>query len=240
LFALSVFLEYGCMLPRSGGELIPLTVWILSTDMPSIKGYKVYLEFTYRRPRLLASTLTAVYAVLFSFTAGNCIIFGEYTLYALEIDVTPLAQKSLAVGLITAITIVHGCFLKTGILIQNILGWVKIGSVVFMILTSILVVAFRGIASYSKATDGQLHAMQWDSLWTGSVWNLEILSTSLFKVFYSYSGLDSINNVLNEVKDPVKTLRSVAPASFLMACILYLLINLAYLLVIPFDDIKNN
>ena len=25
-FALSVFLEYGCMLPRSGGELIPLTV----------------------------------------------------------------------------------------------------------------------------------------------------------------------------------------------------------------------
>lgn len=37
---LAISLEYGCMLPRSGGE-------------------KVYLEFTYRKPRFLASTLVA-------------------------------------------------------------------------------------------------------------------------------------------------------------------------------------
>lgn len=56
---LVVSLEYGCMLPHSGGD-------------------KVYLEFTYPRPRFLASTLIATQAVLLGFTASDCIIFSQY------------------------------------------------------------------------------------------------------------------------------------------------------------------
>src|SRR5690242_2949644 len=99
---LAVALEYGCMLPRSGGE-------------------KVYLEFTYRKPRYLASTLMAVQAVLLGFTVSNCIVFAQYTLYAFDIEATDFLRKTLAVRLLTAITIVHGCFRKTGITIQNFL-----------------------------------------------------------------------------------------------------------------------
>jgi len=82
-------LEYGCMLPRSGGE-------------------KVYLEFTYQHPRFFASTLVAVQAVLLGFTASNCIFWGEYVLYAFGYEVTEFSQKSLALGLLTWITVVHG------------------------------------------------------------------------------------------------------------------------------------
>src|ERR1700712_2355794 len=94
---------------------------------PHIDSTKVYLEFTYRYPRFLASTIVAVTSVLLGFTASNCIVFGEYVLFALRIEPTPFLQKVLAVGLLTAITIVHGCFLRTGILIQNVLGWFKVG-----------------------------------------------------------------------------------------------------------------
>lgn len=73
--ALIVGLEYGCMLPRSGGE-------------------KVYLEFTYRHPRFFASTLVAVQAVLLGFTASNCIVFGEYVLFALRIEPSEFSRKS--------------------------------------------------------------------------------------------------------------------------------------------------
>jgi amino acid transporter len=166
---LAVGLEYGCMLPRSGGE-------------------KVYLEFVYRRPRFLASTLIATQAVLLGFTASNCIVFAQYTLYAFDIEATDFRRKALAVALLTAITIIHGCFLKTGIRIQNFLGWIKIGLVVVMVLSGLFVVVFRanGNRSQFPATS---------DIWKGSDWSWGIISTSLFKVFYSFAGLNNVNNV---------------------------------------------
>ncbi|KAK3309258.1 amino acid permease-domain-containing protein [Chaetomium strumarium] len=232
---LAVTLEYGCMLPRSGGE-------------------KVYLEFTYRRPRFLASTLVAVNAILLGFTASNCIVFGEYLLFALGTAPAdnPVLVRVLAVALMTGITVLHGCFLRTGIAVQNILGWVKIGLIVVMTVASgVVVVLGNGTARY-KPEEGEMMMISmprmpstsastspWDGIWEGSVWNWGVISTALFKVFYSYAGLHNVNNVLNEVRDPVRTLRSAAPAALATACLLYLLINVAYFLVVPLDAIKE-
>lgn len=217
--ALAVSLEYGCMLPRSGGE-------------------KVYLEFTYRHPRYLTSTLIAVQAVLLGFTASNCIIFGEYVLFAFNAEPTEFAQKALAVGLLTFITIVHGCFLKTGIMIQNILGWIKVVLCAFMGLTGLYVVVFR--PQNGSGSPANTDIFHWDKIWKNSNWGWGILSTALFKVFYSYAGLNNVNNVLNEVKHPVRTLKTVAPAALVTACCLYLLVNIAYFIVVPIDELKES
>jgi amino acid transporter len=154
------------------------------------------------------------------------------------VEPTPLLQKSLAVGLMTVITIVHGCFLDVGIKIQNLLGWIKIGLIIFMIFTSLFVVAFRRGNGGTRALEPS--TKKFPGIWEGSIWNLEAISTSLFKVFYSYAGLENINNVLNEVKNPVQTLKSVAPVALITACILYVLINIAYLLIIPLEQIKES
>jgi amino acid transporter len=169
---LAVGLEYGCMLPRSGGE-------------------KVYLEFVYRKPRFLASTLVATQAVLLGFTASNCIVFSQYTLYAFDVEATDFRRKSLAVGLLTAITIVHSCFMKTGIRIQNFLGWIKIGLVVFMVFSGLSVVVFR----IKGSDEVRSHFPTGSDIWKGSDWSWGIISTSLFKVFYSFAGLTNVNNV---------------------------------------------
>lgn len=212
---LAISLEYGCILPRSGGD-------------------KVYLEFTYRKPRFLASTLVAVQAVLLGFTASNCIVFAQYTLFAFNVEGTDFSRKSLAVGLLTAITIVHGCFLKTGIAVQNFLGWLKVGLVVFMVFAGLFVVMFR------PADSGQSHFPGGADLWRDTEWSWGVISTALFKVFYSYAGLSNVNNVLNEVKDPVRTLKSVSITALLTACVLYLLVNVAYFIVVPLDEIKGS
>lgn len=80
----------------------------------------------------------------------------------------------------------------------------------------------------------------WEGIWEGSVWNWGIISPALFKVFYSYAGLENANNVMNEVRDPVRTLRSAAPTALVTTCLLYLLINVAYFLVLPLDEIKKS
>ena len=213
---LAIDLEYGCMLPRSG-------------------GVKVYLEYTYRWPKFFASTMVTVQAVLLGFTATNCIVFAKYTLYAFGLDPSDLAVKALAVGLLTAITIIHGCFYRTGIWIQNALGWLKIGLVVFMILTGLFVVTLRPSPKQPASEPSWL-----EDPWRDSNFAWNDLATSFFKIYYSYAGLDNINNVLNEVKNPVQTLRSVGPVALLTACLTYLLINIAYLQVVPVQEVKQS
>ncbi|KAF5568149.1 high affinity methionine permease [Fusarium phyllophilum] len=198
---LAVSLEFGCMLPRSGGD-------------------KVYLEFAYRRPRLLASTLFAF----------------KYALFALGVEATDVLSKSLAVGLLTFVCITHSVFPKAGVKIQDVLGWIKIGIIVFMILSGFYVVIFRPDTSTAPLT----HQLEWKHLWEETSWNWGAIATSLFKVFYSFAGLDNAANVMNEVKQPVRTLRSVALTALGTACGLYMLVNIAYFLVVPIEEIRGS
>lgn len=215
-----VSMEYGCMLPRSGGD-------------------KVYLEYTYPRPRFLASTLVAVQAVLLGFTASNCIIFAKYSFFAFGSEPTELQHKLLAAGLLTLITIVHGCFRQTGIWIQNVLGWLKIFLIGSISLTGIWVILLRPAGLESGAQQAK-QVMAWDTLWEGSNWSWNLVSTSLFKVLYSYAGLSNVNNVLSEVRDPIQTVKSVCPAALITSGVLYLLANASYFLVVPLDEIKQS
>lgn len=218
---LAVALEYGSMLPRSGGE-------------------KVYLEFTYRRPRFLASTVVAVMVVCLGFTASNCVVFSQYVLFAADVkEPAEWVRKAVAVGLLTAITVIHGVFRSLGVRIQNFLGWIKVGLIVFMILSGLYVVILRPSGS-APGVSTTYAVGDWDDLWRGSNWNWGVVSTSLFQVFYSYAGLENANNVLNEVKDPVRTLRFVSISALVTACVLYLLTNVAYFIVVPVEEIKDS
>lgn len=215
---LAIDMEYGCMLPRSG-------------------GIKVYLEYTYRKPKFFASVMVAVQAVLLGFTATNCIVFAKYTIYAFHLQPGDLEVKTLAVGLLTVITIMHGCFYRTGVWIQNALGWLKVALICFMIVTGLVVVSLR---SPSEPTALDTTPTWWAELWKDSDFAWNNISTSFFKIFYSYAGLSNVNNVLNEVKNPVRTLKSVGPAALLTACFMYILINLAYLAVVPIQEFKQS
>lgn len=216
---LSMFLELGCMLPRSGGQ-------------------KVYLEFMYQRPRFLASTMVAVQAVLLGFTASNAIVFGKYTLYAFNIEPTEFSHRLMAVGLLTVITIIHGCFLKTGILIQNVLGWIKISMMGLTVLASLAAVISRTWSPSDSVPTVNL--LSWEEIWRDSNWRWGVLSTAIFKVSYSYGGYANVNNVMNEVKDPVRTLKTVAPAALLTIVVFYILLNLAFFIVLPLDEIRES
>ncbi|KJK77891.1 hypothetical protein H634G_06858 [Metarhizium anisopliae BRIP 53293] len=224
---LAVALEYGCMLPRSGGQ-------------------KVYLEFTYRHPRFLASTLVAVNAVLLGFTASNCVIFSRYVLFAAgRDDAGDGARKALAAGLLSAVTALHAVAPRLGVRLQDALGWAKMGIVGFMVLCGGYAVALRPAYTGPDAGTGPGGAgadalLSWERLWHGSNWSWGVACTALFKVFYSYAGLDNVSNVLNEVRDPVRTLRSVTLTALVTSCALYMLVNVAYFLVVPLDDIRGS
>jgi amino acid transporter len=186
----------------------------------------------------LASTLVAINAVLLGFTASNCVIFSQYVLFAAGQEAAgDVLKKGLAVGLLSAVTILHAVAPKLGIKVQDFLGWVKIGIVIFMVLCGSYVVLFRPSTGSPVEVDSLL---SWEKLWEHSNWNWGVVCTALFKVFYSYAGLDNVSNVLNEVKDPVRTLRSVTITALFTSCGLYFVINVAYFLVVPLEEIKGS
>ena len=50
----------------------------------------------------------------------------------------------------------------------------------------------------------------------------------MFEVIYSYSGWQNANYVLNEVRDPVRTLKVAGPLGLGITATLYIFANIAY------------
>lgn len=213
---LAVSMELGCMLPRSG-------------------GHKVYLEFMYRRPRFLASTLVAVQAIFLQFTAANCIVFSEYLLFALGYPSSMVFQRLVAVALITAITIIHGCFLKPGIWIQDLLAWVKLGLMAFMAVVGLAaLISPRQTVFHQGANLGS-----WSQLMRGSVWSWGPVASATLQVSSSFAGADNLTYVLNEVKNPIKTLKRSAPLALLTVTLFYLMMNIAFFIIVPLKEFEK-
>lgn len=53
-------------------------------------------------------------------------------------------------------------------------------------------------------------------------------ATATLKVLYTYSGWSSVNYVLNDVRDPVRTLKISGPLGLAICAALYILANVAY------------
>jgi amino acid transporter len=211
-------MELGCMLPKSGGD-------------------NIYLEFIYRRPRFLASTIIAVQAMLLGFTASNCVVFGKYALFTFGVEeASEAVQRISAAGLVIAVTVIHSRWLEGGIMLQNVLGWIKVAVITFIGLAGLSVLVIRP----PSLDHWETQSFTLTHLFAGSNWNFSSLAISFFKVSFAYSGYDNINNVLGEVANPVRTLKSAAPAAMLSIFIFYLVLNIAYFVVVPIDQVQQS
>lgn len=88
LSGLSVYLEFGLAIPRSGGE-------------------KNYLERVYRRPRFLATCVLAVKFALVGSSAANALSFGRYVLRASGRDAGDWEARGIAIACVSAAVLVH-------------------------------------------------------------------------------------------------------------------------------------
>lgn len=50
----------------------------------------------------------------------------------------------------------------------------------------------------------------------------------MFKVLNAYTGWANINNVLNEVRDPIRTLKIAGPLGLSVCAVMYLMANISY------------
>lgn len=199
---LCVWLEFGCLFPRSGGE-------------------KVYLEAVYRRPKLLATIVFSTQAVLLGFTASGCIVFASNILAAANHKVTDWNERGIAIGVIIFVTFIHTLVPKLGVQLMNALSSIKIIILLFIVVSGWVVLG-GGVHSVPDP-----HA-SFRNAFANSVHSSNPYATALFKVLNSYAGWNNAAYVLNEVKNPVRTLKIAGPLGLGICAVLYLLANVAY------------
>ncbi|CAK7266682.1 hypothetical protein SEPCBS57363_002213 [Sporothrix epigloea] len=200
---LCVWLEFGCMFPRSGGE-------------------KVYLEAVYRRPRFLATIIFAVQAILLGFTASGCIVFASNIVVAAGHSPTEWEKRAIAIAVIVFVTLIHTLVPKVGVVLMNIIGSIKIVILLFIIVSGWAVL---GGAVKHRIPDPNA---SFRDAFANSATSSNLYATALFKVLNSYSGWSNAAYVLNEVRRPVHTLKIAGPLGLGICGVLYLLANVAY------------
>lgn len=198
---LFIWLELGTMFPRSGGE-------------------KVYLEMAYKKPKYLATAVYAVNAILLGFTASGCIAFASNILVAAGKEVPEWAERGIALGAICFVTILHGLTPRTGVLVMNVLTTFKIFILLFVVVTGWTVLS--GKTHITDPTANFRNAFE------GSSRNSNHYAAAMFKVLDAYSGWSNVNYVLNNVRNPVRTLKIAGPLGLGMCALLYILANIAY------------
>ncbi|TFK89888.1 amino acid transporter [Polyporus arcularius HHB13444] len=216
----AVYMELGTGLPRNGGE-------------------KNYLEFIYRRPKLLVTCIYAMYAVLTGWQAASCSVFGEYMLHALDPSRPPSPATARIAGVvcITFALLLHGVALKAGLRLQNALGIFKL-----VVLTGI---ALTGLASLLRVPGFKLanppRNFEWDRMWEGSLkGGANAFVTGLFNVIWCFIGYSNANYALAEVRDPVRAIKRAAPMAMLSVTLVYFLVNIAYYAVVDKEEIVGS
>lgn len=216
-----VYIELGTGLPRSGGE-------------------KNYLEFMYRRPRFLISCVFSAYVLLTRTQAANSTVFGEYVLHALSLDPSQFNIRAAAFLCLTFCFFMHGIVPTLGLRVQNTLGLSKLLILSAIAMSGLLCLAQVPGFSVDKkyeSPDNFTSTKFWEG--TGET-SSNALVTGLFNVLWSFNGYTHVNQVLSEVRDPVRTIQRAAPLAMLLATATYICVNVAYFSAVAKSDILDS
>lgn len=210
---LSVLLEFASYFPnRSGSEV-------------------VYLEQAYPRPRWLFPTAFAFLNVVLSFSSGNSIVCAQYLFRINGHTPSPWELKGVAIAAYTVAFLAVVFHTKASYAFSNGIGIVKTLTLIFIAITG-LVVLGGNISSIPDPHSNFRNAFD------GLPPTPYGLNNALYRIIFSYTGFDNAFNVVNEVKNPIKTLRRNTFISVFLVAVLYNLTNVAYFASVPLPDLR--
>ncbi|KPM38200.1 hypothetical protein AK830_g8354 [Neonectria ditissima] len=205
---LGVYLEFASYFPnRSGAEV-------------------VYLEQIYPRPKHFFPIAFAVQSVLLNFGSSNAIVLSNYV-WAMT-DKTPSAweTKGVAIAAYTLAIVFAVANNKWSLRASNVIGAIKILTLVFISIAGLV------------ALGGNIHHVpnptaNFKNAFAGETPNGNDLSSALVSIVFSYAGYNNAFNVVNEIKNPIPTLRKNSSVALIIVFILYFFCNIAYFAVVP-------
>lgn len=210
--SLSVYLEFASYFPnRSGSEV-------------------AYLEQAYPRPRYLFPITFAVQTVILSFSSSNAIVLAQYLFRINGHKPTNWELKGVAVAGYTVAVLLLVFHTRFSYYLSNAIGIVKLLTLIFVAITGLVVLGGHTRVKHPTANFHDAFHADHTSAYG--------LTNALVKIIFSYAGYQNAFNVVNEVKNPVRSIRNSGALSLLGVSILYMLANIAYFAAVPKAELQ--
>ncbi|KAL1983485.1 hypothetical protein VTN96DRAFT_10306 [Rasamsonia emersonii] len=198
----------------------------LTSYFPSRSGSEVvYLEQAYPRPKYLLPTTFAVQAVILSFSSGNAIVLAEYLFQVADYSPTNWQLKGVAIAGYTVAVLLLSFHTRFSLYLVNVVTIVKLVTLIFISILGLVV-----LGGHTRVPDPTANFRNAFEGTTNSGYGI---TNALVKVMFAYNGYQNAMNVVNEVKNPVKTLKKSASLGLITVAVLYVLCNIAYFAAVP-------
>lgn len=158
------------------------------------------MESVYRRPPYLITYIFASHAVLLGFTAAGCIIFASNAAIALGYHPSPYEARGTAILVICFITLIHGLVPRLGVKLMNTISFLKV--------VVLLAIVLSGAAVLLGVTRVKDPYASFRDPFKGTDLSAYFVAMASFKVANSFVGWSNAGYVLQEVKNPVPTIKS--------------------------------
>ncbi|KIE00595.1 high affinity methionine permease, partial [Metarhizium majus ARSEF 297] len=194
----------------------------LASYFPNRSGSEVvYLEQAYPRPKYFFPIAFAVQSVILSFSSSNAIVLSRYVWRIAGRTPSDWQMKGVAIAAYTLAVICVVAHNKYSLWAVNILGVLKVLTLVFISITGLVVLG----GHVSRVSNP---GANFDNAFQGTTTNGNDLSTALVSIVFSFSGFSNAFNVVNEIRNPIPSIKKHGFASVLIVAILYMLCNVAY------------
>lgn len=203
-----------------------LSVARLAATFPQTGGFYVYLREGWGRLAAFLFGWAELVLIRASALGGIAVAFGDYSLRAFGIDPVThvLGARALSAAAILFAATVNIRGVKLGATIVGLSTVAK-----FSALGLIAVAAFV-LGSSHGATVSNLTAAAAGPVTIGS------LGLGLVSVLWAYDGFGDVSFAGGEVKDPERNLPRAIMAGTTAIVVIYLLVNVAYLYVMPIEE----
>jgi APA family basic amino acid/polyamine antiporter len=230
------FKPYAIYQATGGAPGMGMLSWIVG-GIISILGALTFAEVAVLIPHTggMVTYLGEIYDKRLGFLAGwmQVVIFYPAYLAGYGVKVGSVLSELLGFNL----TMPVGIAIIIGIVMLNVLGSgtagrVQIVSTICKLIPLFLIMVFGFIMG--KSTESVVSPIVGEGLKAGSV-----LGTTLLAVLFAFEGWTNVGSIAGEMKNPAKDLPKaiVGGVSIIMA--VYLLINIAYIKVIPASQLMN-
>jgi basic amino acid/polyamine antiporter, APA family len=207
-----------------------LSVAELAATLPETGGFYAYLREGWGRPVAFLFGWSELVLIRANALGGMSIVFGEYGLRTFGVDAAahPFAARGLAAAAIA-------CAAAANIVGANIgafiVGWSTAAK--FAALALLAGCAFALGGAHGASMD-HFHGSAGAAIGAGS------LGLALVSILWAYDGFGDVSFAGGEVKDPQRSLPRAIVFGTLAIIAIYVLINAAYLYVLPLDAVGRS
>jgi APA family basic amino acid/polyamine antiporter len=197
----------------------------LGTAYPKAGGIYVFLGEAYGRMTAFLFGWCVFFVMVTGSIATLASAFAIYLAYL--VPISPFAAKIFAVFTILILSTINCLGVRSGALVQNLLAIIKIGSLIGIAL--VLAISSKGNLQHFSEPPAVFSATPWSAL-----------GLAMIAVLWAYDGWHLLTFTAGEVKNPKRNLTVGLLLGTLLVMCLYLLVNAAYLYILPFQAISGS